>query len=594
AVLLYAISTHLFVSLAIALAERRSFGELSRDIAPATALNLLVNICLGLLLAASYIAARWTMVLFPIALAIFFVSYRALLRQLNEAARVEHLLDASRALAGSPSLEDALVAFLRAAHDITSTREARVIVETPKGTVWSAVRAGDVVASVQPLTDEPLKTLLGSVVLTRTHLIAKPGPAEHRELLGNLGAQSLLAVPLFDDDVVVGCLVAIDRVGADEFGDAEAHMLEALGHELVLTLDSYRLFEEIREERARFVSIFDASKEGICLLDESGNVRAWNPSLVRITGYAADVMIGKHWSDVVVLRTKEGKPIEGMAITALDADEELEVVRRDGASRWVAVVASAIDAAEEVGWVVQVRDVTAEHLAEAAKSDFLSTVSHELRTPLTTIKGSVAVLSRSPDDIDPDVLEKMVGLMRRGTDRLERLVMNLLYMSQLETEAELHLTIQDMDLAQTVRDRVAAIDGGPEQIGVRAPASLRVFADRHVMDLVVEHLLENALKFGNGSPIEVVLREVDRQAELVVSDGGAGIALIDQERIFDRFVRLGNVLTRETQGPGVGLFIVKRSAEAMRGSAWVESSPGRGASFHVTVPLARVDDERDQ
>ena len=78
----------------------------------------------------------------------------------------------------------------------------------------------------------------------------------------------------------------------------------------------------------------------------------------------------------------------------------------------------------------------------------------------------------------------------------------------------------------------------------------------------------------------------DGFGELVVRDGGPGIAEVDQERIFERFVRLGNVLTRETQGPGVGLFIVRRSAEAMGGRAWVESSPGEGATFHVTLPLA--------
>ena len=101
AVVLYAVLTHLFVSLAIALAEERSFIELSRDVAAATGLNLVVNICLGLLLAASYTAADWTIVIFPVALAVFFTSYRSLIRQVSEAERVEHLLDASRALAAS-------------------------------------------------------------------------------------------------------------------------------------------------------------------------------------------------------------------------------------------------------------------------------------------------------------------------------------------------------------------------------------------------------------------------------------------------------------------------------------------------------------
>jgi PAS domain S-box-containing protein len=537
-------------------------------------------------LAASYTAADWTIVIFPVALAVFFTSYRSLIRQVSEAERVEHLLDASRALAASASFEDALVDFLRAVQEVTSTKETRAVVETPKGIVWSAVRDGAPSVSLEPLSDGPLREVLDLVTEAGAHVLARPGVPERKLLLESLGASSFLAVPLFDDTMVVGCLLAMDRIGSDEFGEAEATMLEALGHELVLTLDSYRLFEEVREERARFRRIFNASKEGICLLDGDGIVRAWNPSLVRITGFEAEQMTGKRWSDVVTVRTKAHQRVEGMAIATVEADDELEVVRDDGPSRWVSVVSSPIEAGDEIGWVVQVRDVTAEHLAEEAKSDFLSTVSHELRTPLTTIKGSVGVLSRPTDQIPPEMLNKMVGLLQRGTDRLERLVMNLLYVSQLDTEGELKLVPATFDLTATVRERMnGTVSDGPD-MALDGPDAVGVVGDKRIVELMVEHLLENAIKFGKGTPISITVGAEDGFGELVVQDGGPGIAEVDQQRIFERFVRLGNVLTRETQGPGVGLFIVRRSAEAMGGRAWVESSPGEGATFHVTLPLA--------
>jgi signal transduction histidine kinase len=235
-----------------------------------------------------------------------------------------------------------------------------------------------------------------------------------------------------------------------------------------------------------------------------------------------------------------------------------------------------------------VRDVTAEHLAEEAKSDFLSTVSHELRTPLTTIKGSVGVLSRPPDEIPAETLEKMVGLMRRGADRLERLVMNLLYVSQLDSEGGLKFVPAPVDLGAAVRGRVAAAEDGADLVGIEVGGSdpLSVIGDRRVIELVIDHLIENAIKFGKGGPIEIVLRQDDRYGEVVVKDAGPGIAAVDQRRIFDRFVRLGDVLTRETQGPGVGLFIVKRSVEAMGGAVWVESAPGVGSTFGVRLPLS--------
>jgi two-component system sensor histidine kinase SenX3 len=76
-------------------------------------------------------------------------------------------------------------------------------------------------------------------------------------------------------------------------------------------------------------------------------------------------------------------------------------------------------------------------------------------------------------------------------------------------------------------------------------------------------------------------------ARVSVTDEGPGISRTDQERVFDRFVRLGHVLTRETQGAGVGLFIARRALGAMGGDVWVESEPGRGSTFHLHVPLAR-------
>jgi signal transduction histidine kinase len=72
-----------------------------------------------------------------------------------------------------------------------------------------------------------------------------------------------------------------------------------------------------------------------------------------------------------------------------------------------------------------------------------------------------------------------------------------------------------------------------------------------------------------------------------VTDEGPGIAALDQERVFERFVRLGDTLTRETQGAGVGLFITRRAVEAMGGRVWIDSEPGHGATFHIEIPLAR-------
>ena len=591
ATLVFAAMSHIFVAGAISLAGRGRFRETSLAIAPAFLLNLGGNVTLGLLLAAAAIAASWTVVLFALPLAAFYFGYRAVLSQSREKERVEHLHAASRALASSPDLRHTLVGFLHAVAEITSALEARAVVPVNGHLRWTGIRGTEVLADMRLLDDEWIGDVFDQVRQGRRPVLIGKDEAE----IGvGLPVQSLLAVPLTDGSDVVGCVAVIDRVGPEGFGGSDERLMEALAAELSLSLESYRLFAEVQEERERFGRIFTGSKEGICLLDSAGVVHAWNPALERISGHSSISAMGRVWSDVVVLRDRDEHRLEGDELISAEADAELELVTKKGPSRWVSVISGAVGEDEGGGWVVLVRDVSAEHEVEAAKSDFLSTISHELRTPLTTIKGALQVMSRGRDNLPAELADKMVGVTTRGAERLERLVMNLLAVSQIES-GTMPVFPDQVLLDELVKDRVASMLPDHERIvvtGVDEPLEVR--ADNERMGHVVEHLLDNALKFGGPQgEIRVDLVKENGYARLSVTDEGPGIPAADQERIFERFVRLGDVLTRETQGAGVGLFIAARSVEAMEGRIWVESKVGHGATIHVTIPLAHPVAVRD-
>jgi signal transduction histidine kinase len=302
------------------------------------------------------------------------------------------------------------------------------------------------------------------------------------------------------------------------------------------------------------------------------------------------------WSDIVLIRDREENRLRGDELVGAEPDEELELVTKAGPSRWVTTIAGPVGDADG-GWVVLVRDVTAEHEVESAKSDFLSTISHELRTPLTTIKGSLQVLSRGRDKLPEQLADQMIGVTTRGAERLERLVMNLLAVSQIEN-GTMPVFPDSLDLYAIVHERADALLKDHPRKTIAAPEKpLVVRADRERMSHVVEHLLENAQKFGGPEgEIKIDMAQDAGYAHLSVTDEGPGISERDHERIFERFMRLGDVLTRETQGAGVGLFIAKRSVEAMGGRIWVESKVGEGSTFHVTIPMAHpvaVPDEAD-
>ena len=586
-VIVFAVLTHVFVAIAVKTSKQGGFVEVLRGIGSPALLNLAGNITLGLFFAAAYLTAQWTIILFPVPLGALYFGYRAVVRQSRERERVENLHAASRALAASANFEDALLGFLKAMREIVSAVESVAVLNVNKQWVISSVRGGEIKQNFEPLGGGPLLELVEKLRAERSAF--RMTEEDHTEAFFTaMGARGLVAVPLINDEEYAGTLVALDRVGAEEFSDSDARLLEALGNELVLTLDSYRLFAEVAEERERFQKIFAASKEGICLLDEGGVIRAWNPALARITGFDEEDILGEKWSERVLVRNRNHQRIEGLDIVSVPPDEELELVTRQGPPRWVAIMSGEVQTGDdEKSWVLLVRDITAEHELEESKSDFLSTISHELRTPLTTIKGSLQVLSRPNASPNTEIGRQMIEIMKRGSDRLERLVMNLLAVSQMETGA-VQVFPDEVPLEELVRSRIGTILPEHPQVDLEVDESIVVRADKERLSQVIEHLLDNARKFGPESGrIAIEITKENGYARLTVRDEGPGIPKIDQERIFDRFVRLGHVLTRETQGPGVGLFIVKRSLEAMSGSVEVESDPNRGGSaFHVRIPLA--------
>ena len=589
AVLVFEGLTHLFVARAISFAEERSFAELLRTITPMALPYFGGNILIGLVLAAAYEGARWTLALFPLLLLVVYMSSRAVLRQSRETERLEHLHAATRTLAAGWNLETALAGFLRGVIEIVSAAEAHVLVKTNKGLVWSGVRGDRDIARMQPLQGGGLCDVLNVVARDRNSIvISEDDTRKNRTLPAKVGVRSLVAAPLLEDEELVGCLIVCDRIGADEFGAQDAQFLEALADELVITLDSYRLFAEVAEERERFRRIFDGSKEGICLVGTDGVVRAWNPALARISGYDERETVGRVFWDVVVLRNEDQAALEGVDSIRSLANREVELVRRDGTSRWISLSPGPLQSGEEAGWVVIVRDITAEHEVEMAKSDFLSTVSHEFRTPLTGIKGALDVLHSQA--ALPQGTDRIIGVARWGTQRLERLIMSLLAVSEMETE-KIPVKTEEFELEDLIHERIESVLGDHSDVEVEVhDDEVIVRGDRQRLTQAIDHLFDNAKKFGGATGrIAIELAKADGHAQVSISDDGPGIPKEDHERIFDRFVRLGDLMTRTSEGAGVGLFIAKRSIEAMGGSLWVESEPRQGATFRATLPLAAID-----
>lgn len=223
------------------------------------------------------------------------------------------------------------------------------------------------------------------------------------------------------------------------------------------------------------------------------------------------------------------------------------------------------------------------------RDQFLSVASHELRTPLTSLNMTVQALLDNTLPATPENLRKVFSITRRQIARLTHLVDELLNVSRI-TAGRLALELDDVDLAVVVRDVLERFDGELSRTGTRV--SMRTTPvvgrwDKSALDQVVTNIVSNALKFGGGKPIDVMVEAVNGTAKLVVADHGIGIPSDRIPHIFERFERA--VSARQYGGLGLGLYIARAIVEALGGSIEARSAgPHEGAMFTVELPRARV------
>jgi two-component system phosphate regulon sensor histidine kinase PhoR len=220
----------------------------------------------------------------------------------------------------------------------------------------------------------------------------------------------------------------------------------------------------------------------------------------------------------------------------------------------------------------------------------VATASHELRTPLAAVYGAAQTLRRHDFALDEAGRERFVSLIVDESDRLGRIVNEILLANQLDA-GQLDMTIEPFD-ALDLLDRVV------ESVRTHAPPNITlavvaaesvplVDAERDKVRQVLVNLVENAIKYSpDGGLIEVAVEQRRRVVRFSVRDQGLGIPTEEQDRIFEKFYRLDPAMTRGVGGTGLGLYICYELIDRMDGSIWVESAPGEGSTFFFELPRA--------
>jgi signal transduction histidine kinase len=227
--------------------------------------------------------------------------------------------------------------------------------------------------------------------------------------------------------------------------------------------------------------------------------------------------------------------------------------------------------------------------SERVKDEFLSIAGHELRTPLTSIRGSLGLLAAGLVGELPAEAADMVALAVENTDRLVRLVNDILDIERMDA-GHLPLERAPVGVGELVRQSAQALQATAEDAGVRLRVDieeLEVCADGDRIVQTLVNLLGNAIKFSPpGSTVTVAVGRDEGCARFSVTDSGRGIPAEQLDSIFERFNQVDASDTREKGGSGLGLAIAHGIVESHGGHLWAESAPGEGSSFRFTLPLA--------
>jgi PAS domain S-box-containing protein len=378
------------------------------------------------------------------------------------------------------------------------------------------------------------------------------------------------------------------------FDSDEERLVAGVAREAGLAMEAANLYERAVAEKEKSEAILSRVADAVVVTSPTGEIREWNEAAERIFGRSTPQVVGRGCGRILGLHLGE-RQLDCAGECALlavagrsDASLGFEVWRSREDGRRQPLLANVSAVGGPSGRVAEVihslRDITRLKEADEAKTMFLATASHELKTPLTVIQGFSHLLSKSRVESE-EVKEEALGAMEARAIQLNKIVDRLLLSSRIET-GRAHVSLAEVDPGPLLQERVeslAATTGREITLKV-VPGIPTVSADPDVVATVVDHLLDNAIKYSpDGGPISVAAEYGADAVSVSVTDSGIGMDKEQLDRCFEKFWQAESSDSRRFGGTGIGLFIVQSLVEAMGGEVHVESTPGVGSTFAFTL-----------
>lgn len=456
--------------------------------------------------------------------------------------------------------------------------------------------------------------LVGWVAIHKKPVVRGNIPEDRlfREIMQEDSLKSDIVVPLLAKGELVGT-VNVGSYSPEHFTDFDVDLLVRFSKLTSIAIEKSKVLEELEDLGERYRLLMRNANEIIVIANTAAEIVEGNRALFEVAGYRPDEMLGREMFAFMPPERREDakKTFCGMLKSEITKIPEMPFIRKNGSVVYLEIGSAMIRIKEHPYLLVVGHDITerkalqeritqqnAELTAinkklqelDNLKNEFLGRVSHELRTPLSIIMAYTNTLLEDPEQaIDPETRTDFLKVIEAHSNKLLGLINDLLDLSRVEvSDAMLHQSEGSLNEIVKISAKIA------EALAVQSRVTLVTDLDETIPIVTFDplrirqacvHLLANAIKFsGKGDSVTIATRNEEHEVVVSVRDHGPGIDAADIPELFEKFIQLDGGSSREREGLGIGLKLVRHYVELHGGKVWIESHKGSGSTFFFSLP----------
>lgn len=367
----------------------------------------------------------------------------------------------------------------------------------------------------------------------------------------------------------------------------------------VMSLSQLIIAAEVKERKraqTRFRALIEKSTDGISLVDTMGKVLYASPSVAKILGYTPEELVGK--SGFPLVHPEDLPHVQKLLATVIATPNasdtsEIRVQRKNGTWVWIESTTRNLLSDPAVHALVSnFRDISERKELERAKDEFLMIAAHELRSPLSSMRWNMESLLKDAAKFPKSFKEK-VHQIYHNNHKMITLVNEILDVSRI-IQGKVTDSPQRTDVAALILKEMKDIEPVAKKFTIAITLEPltkipTIMIDPQKLSAVIHNILANAVTYNtSGGWVTVSAQAKDRMLHLRIADGGIGIPISEQKKLFSKFFRASNAVARQSEGTGLGLFIVQSYVRGWGGSVRIESPTvdgNHGTTVHVTIPI---------